>query len=254
VRNGVDLDRFSVCPTPAPQRLDRWRNWLVEDPRGWRESGIPGSVRYTEEDLLEGFVDPTSGDALPTLLYVGRFLGFKRVPLLIRAYSEARDALGPGTPPLVIWGGYPGEWEGEHPHAVAASLGVKGVFFAGWRGHDDLALALNCSDVLVAPSVDEPFGQVYLEAMACGLAVIATNSGGPPSFINTDPGADTGWLVTPDSQGELTEAIVEAVGDPEERRRRGLRGRAVVERDFDWRKVAARFEAVYRDVIASRMG
>lgn len=252
VQNGVDLDRFSVHPAPAPARLAHWRKWLVEEPQGWDESGVPGSVGYTDEDLQEGFVDRKSGEVMPVLLYVGRFLGFKRVPLLIRAYAEARAVLGASAPPLVIWGGYPGEYEGEHPHTVATQRGVDGVFFSGWRGHHDLTLALNCADVFVAPSVDEPFGQVYLEAMACGLPVIATNSGGPPSFINTEPAQPSGWLVTPDSEEALAAAIVECVGSASERAQRGQHGRAVVEREFGWLRVAERVDGIYRDVLASR--
>ena len=53
------------------------------------------------------------------LLFVGRFLDFKRVPLLVRAYAAARERFERRAP-LVIWGGFPGEWEGEHPHTVAS--------------------------------------------------------------------------------------------------------------------------------------
>lgn len=251
VPNGVDTGRFSVDRIEAPERLALWRRWLVEEPQGWDETGVPGSVRYSDRDLQRGFHDRSTGELLPVLLYVGRFLGFKRVPLLVRAYAAARSTLGPSAPPLVIWGGFPGEWEEDHPHTVATSLGVDGVFFAGWRDHGDLALALNAADVFVAPSVDEPFGQVYLEAMASGLPVIATRSGGPISFVNVDPARPNGWLVTPDDEHELTAAIASATGNETERERRGRRGREIVERDFDWRHVAQRFEAIYRETIAA---
>lgn len=66
-------------------------------------------------------------------------------------------------------------------------------------GHDEVARALNCADVLVAPSVDEAFGLVYIEAMAAGLPVIATDSGGPPTFVNTDRSRPNGWLVRPET-------------------------------------------------------
>lgn len=254
VPNGVNLERFSPHPLPSEERLSRWSEWLVDDPLGWDRSGVVGSLRYSERELHRGFIHPTNGDPLPVLLFVGRFLGFKRVPLLIRAYAQARAMLGPEAPPLVIWGGYPGEWEGEHPHTVVDSLGVDGVFFIGWRGHDDLSVALNCSDVFVAPSVDEPFGQVYLEAMAAALPVIATNSGGPPSFINTDLGQPTGWLVTPDSQEELSRAIIEAVSNPAESQRRGRRGRRLIEDSFDWTSIARRVEAIYLETLATHDG
>ena len=142
---------------------------MIEDPRGWDESGEPGSIRYREQDLRH-FVDPNTGEPAPTLLYVGRFLQFKHVPLLVRAYTRARPRFE-APAPLVIWGGFPGEFEGKHPYAVAREEEVNSVFFVGWRGHDDLPNGLSCADLFVAPSVDEPFGQVYLEAMACGVPV-----------------------------------------------------------------------------------
>ena len=129
---------------------------------------------------------PETGAARPVLMYVGRFLAFKRVPLLVRAYARARERMSVPAP-LVIWGGWPGEWEGEHPHTVVTREHIDGVFFDGWRDHDELPLGLSCADCFVAPSTDEPFGLVYLEAMACELPVIGTLSGGPPSFINVTP-------------------------------------------------------------------
>ena len=48
------------------------------------------------------------------LLYVGRFTEVKRVPLLIEAYARARERFARRAP-LVLLGGFPGEWEGEHP-------------------------------------------------------------------------------------------------------------------------------------------
>src|SRR3989304_749592 len=74
---------------------------------------------------------------------------------------------------------------------------MEGVFFSGWRGHDELPLGLACADLFIGPSVDEPFGQVFLEAMSCGVPVIATRSGGPPSFVNTLSGRPNGWLGPP---------------------------------------------------------
>ncbi len=251
VPNGVDTERFSIDRIEGRERRALWRRWLVEDPQGWDETGVPGSVRYSDRDLQRSFHHPSTGEPLPVLLYVGRFLGFKRVPMLLRAYAAARSTLGASAPPLVIWGGFPGEWEGDHPHTVATALGVDGVFFAGWRGHGDLSSALNAADVFVAPSVDEPFGQVYLEAMASGLPVIGTRSGGPVSFINVDPARPNGWLVTPDAEQELAAAMVSAISSGPERERRGRRGREIVERDFDWRHVARRFDAIYRETIAS---
>ncbi|TMK59214.1 MAG: glycosyltransferase family 4 protein [Actinobacteria bacterium] len=170
------------------------RHWLVDEPQGWNESGIRGSIRYPLE-ALDAFTS-RGGEPVPLLLFVGRYLGFKRIPLLVRAYARARPRFETSVP-LLIWGGSPGEWEGEHPYTVARELAVEGVFFSGWRGHDELPLGLSCADVFVGPSVDEPFGLVFLEAMSCGLPVITTCTGGPLSFVNTVPASRTAGSSSP---------------------------------------------------------
>jgi glycosyltransferase involved in cell wall biosynthesis len=252
--DGVDVDRFAVRRPTDRERRERWLDWLVRDPQGWDEaSTTPGSVRYSEDQVVEAFFDPVTAGSRPVLMFVGRFLGFKRVPLLVRAYARARARMA--TPvPLVIWGGAPGEWEGEHPHSVATGAGVDGVFFAGWRGHDDLPLGLACVDCFVAPSTDEPFGLVYLEAMACGLPVIGTLSGGPPSFVNVVPGEPDGWLVPPDDEEALAEAILQAVEDRNECRRRGENAARHVRDNYSWNGLAGRFTQLYDDVAAARRG
>lgn len=246
IPNGVDTDRFQRATLTRAERLALLRRWLVDDPQGWDESGIPGSIRYPPE-ALAAFTS-RGGEPPPLLIFVGRYLGFKRVPLLVRAYARARPRLE--TPaPLLIWGGSPGEWEGEHPYTVAQELAVDGVFFSGWRGHEELPLGLSCADVFVAPSVDEPFGQVLLEAMSCGLPVITTPTGGPLSFVNTVPGKPNGWLVEPDDVDALADALVEAVNDGTARKARADHAGQQIPGAFSWRALAGRFDALYADVL-----
>jgi glycosyltransferase involved in cell wall biosynthesis len=250
--DGVDVDRFSVERPARDVRRARWRRWLVRDPQGWDEaSRRPGSIRYPAQEVEASFFDPASGEPLPVLIFVGRYLGFKRVPLLVRAYARARARMSVPAP-LVIWGGAPGEWEGEHPHSVAVRAGVPGIFFAGWRGHDDLPLGLASASCFVAPSTDEPFGLVYLEAMSCGLPVIGTTSGGPPSFVNVVPGEPDGWLVPPDDEQALADAIVHAIDDPEERAQRGANAARHVREAYSWTRLAERCTGVYEQVIDAR--
>ena len=243
--NGVDIERFTPHRPSDDKRREQWLEWLVRDPQGWDEaSGRAGSVRYSEEQVLDAFFDPATGERRPVLLFVGRFLGFKRLPLLVRAYARARERMA-NPAPLVVWGGVPGEWEAEHPHTVATREGVDGVFFSGWRGHDELPTGLGCADVFVAPSTDEPFGLVYLEAMACELPVIGTLSGGPPSFVNVIDGEPDGWLVPPDDVEALAEAITTAVNDAAERERRGTNAVNHARQWHSWDSAAGRLSELY---------
>jgi D-inositol-3-phosphate glycosyltransferase len=146
---------------------------------------------------------------------------------------------------LLTWGGHPGEWEGEHPVAAARRVGLDGVFFAGWRGHDDLPQALAACDAVVMPSVNDSYPQTPLEAMAVGRPVIATRSGGFPLMVNLDPVRPTGWLVAPDDVDALADALVDAVDHPGELARRGLAARAHAQTNLSWAGRVAGFERAY---------
>lgn len=244
VPQGVDPTRFA--PRDGSHQLSAadWLDWLVQRPRGWDSSGRVGSIRYQTDQVLADFV-PAQDRGLA--IFVGRFLGFKGLPLLLRAYQRARAEHGV-TAPLVIWGGSPGEWDGEHPFDLAKRLGLQGVYFVGWRPHDDLSRALASATVMVAPSVSEPFGLVYLEAMATGTPVIATRSGGPLDFVNTDTASPNGWLVEPHDVETLTHALVAALTDRQEARLRGYRARQRVTSEYTWHNTAARLAALYASV------
>jgi len=237
--SGVERERFSRRPLAGEERLAFWRRWLVEQPRGWDESGRPGSIAYAEEELAPFW-------AGPVFIYVGRYTAVKRLPLLIGAHARACERLGRPAP-LVLVGGHPGEWEGEHPLAAARRIGNRHVFLAGWRPHEELPQALNAADALVLPSVAEAFGLVLVEAMACGLPVIACRAHGPAAIVAE---GRTGWLVPPDDEEALVDALLAAARDPEERRARGERAHAESRR-YAWPVVAPRFAALYEELLVS---
>ena len=235
--SGVELDLFRRQPLERDRRLAHWRRWLVEQPLGWDESGVPGSVAYTDADLWP------LREAEAIVLYVGRYTAVKRLPLLIRAHAQALARLGRPLP-LVLVGGSPGEWEGEHPLTAARAAGDEQVFLTGWRPHQQLPQALNAADLLVLPSVAEAFGLVLVEAMACGLPVLAADAHGPAQIVA--PG--TGWLVPADDQHALTEALLSAASDPRERRQRGERAHRHARSGYGWPMIAARIADIYNQV------
>jgi glycosyltransferase involved in cell wall biosynthesis len=240
--NGFDPDGFDRRPVHGAARLEHWRRWLVEEPRGWDESGQPGSVAYADGDL-----EPFRAGG-PVLLYVGRFTEVKRVQLLIRAHARARERFARPAP-LVLLGGFPGEWEGEHPISVVRETGDPDVFLAGWRGHEDLPQGLGAADLLVLPSVREQFGAVIVEAMACGLPALAVDAHGPAEIVDH---GETGWLVPPDDEDAMAEALVEAVNGDAERRRRGERAYVAARRRYSWPALADGLAQVYAEVADGR--
>jgi len=250
IASGVDTAAFaSSSPASASARRALWSRLLVDDPQGWKPGDVPGSIRYDQDDL-QAFTD-RDGQSVPVVLFAGRFMKFKRLQLLIEAHHARRAAGGPRSV-LVVAGGYPGEWEGEHPFDTVERLAAQDVFFVGWRGHDVLAEMLGCCDVFAAPSVDEPFGLVYLEAMAAGVPPIATATGGPVSFINVGSEGPTGWLIAPDDVAALADAITEAVTDPAGCRDRGQGAARFVRDNYSWTSTGSRFVDLYRAVVAER--
>jgi glycosyltransferase involved in cell wall biosynthesis len=237
---GLERERFVQIPNGfdpsfAPGRIDRaahWRRHLVEHPQGSRPGAGAGSVAYAEADLetLAGTV----------LTYVGRFTEVKRLPLLIEAFAAARPRFA-SPAALVLVGGHPGEWEGEHPVETIERLGVPDIFLAGWHSHAALPDFLRASDAIVHASVREQFGQVLVEAMACELPAIAVDRAGPAEIVD-DP--DTGWLVEPDDRDALAAAMVAAVNDPADRRLRGRRARGEVVGRYAWESIGEDLNAV----------
>jgi glycosyltransferase involved in cell wall biosynthesis len=239
VSNGFDPEVFH------PHEVDRaalWRRLLVEQPRGWRPGAAPGAVAYTV-DQLRAFA---SG---PVMLYVGRFTAVKRVPLLIAAYQRAQASFARPAP-LALVGGFPGEWEDEHPWETIQRLQARDVFLAGWHTHDELPDIFAAADAIVLPSVREQFGQSLVEGMACGLPAIAVAADHGPSEIVVD-GA-SGWLVPPDDEGALAAALVEAVNQTAERRRRGALACESAHARYAWPALGAQLTQVYQTLLGQR--
>jgi glycosyltransferase involved in cell wall biosynthesis len=231
--NGVDLSRF------RPATIDRrthWRRHLIDAPRGGAEPEV-GIAEVDLEPFAEGVV----------VIYVGRFTAVKRVPLLIEAFARAQPSFRRPAA-LALVGGHPGEWEGEHPAEAIRRTGARHVHLIGWRTHSELGDFYNASDVVALASVHEQFGQVLVEAMACGLPAVAARSVGPAAIVSD---GETGWLVPPESEEALANALIEAVNDETARRRRGAAAESVAGR-YGWDRVAAGVAVVLEEAATGR--
>ena len=143
------------------------------------------------------------------------------------------------------------DWGGaEVVQRLARTLGVADrVTLVGRLPRAELLAEYARADLLVLPSLFEPFGIVLLEAMAAGLPVIASRVGGIPEVV-----ADgvTGLLVEPGNASELASAVLRFAESPSLRARMGSRGRERV-RSYSWEVLVPRILAVYREAIQERV-
>jgi rhamnosyl/mannosyltransferase len=159
----------------------------------------------------------------PHILFVGRFVYYKGIDVLIDAMTRC-----PGT--LLLVGD--GPLEGELRTQVA-TLGLQDrVRFIGRVSDEDLPAYYHASDVFVLPSVavTEAYGLVQIEAMAAGIPVVSTNLPTGVPWVNQD--GVTGLVVPPRDAGALAAALGRLLGDEGLRRSLGASGRRRAEALF----------------------
>jgi glycosyltransferase involved in cell wall biosynthesis len=185
--------------------------------------------------------------------YVGRLERRKGVDVLAQAFAR----LAPRVPylHLVLAGEDTQTLEGSAWEAVSRITHEAGVHdrvhWLGGVASERLPEVYAACDALVAPSRMEPFGMVYLEAMACGLPVIGTLAGGVPEIVMSER---HGYLVLPGSVDSLLVAMMALATDEGRRRRMGREARRHVEAAFDQRRIAKLTVEAYLEAIRRRTG
>ncbi|MBI2467255.1 MAG: glycosyltransferase [Candidatus Rokubacteria bacterium] len=184
------------------------------------------------------------------LLFVGRLAPIKGLETLLRALATAKaNGLGGTAVRLVVVGGDKEErWDGERERfrGLARELGVAAwVEFRGPQPQDVLPDYYAAADLCLMPSRHESFGMVALEAMACGVPVVASRVGG---LTVTVQDGMTGLLVPEGDVGALADGIATLLED--EGRRRAL-GRQAMEwaRRFAWPCVARAVVGLYGELV-----
>lgn len=230
VHNGIDIDAW-VEPTDLDHRAKVLAQWGIDDNR-------------------------------PTVVFVGRITRQKGLPYLLRALKQLpRDiqvvlCAGAADTPEILQ---------EVTELVKELQQERDAVH--WIGdmlpREDLIAVLSAGTCFVTPSIYEPLGIVNLEAMAIGLPVVGTATGGIPEVI--DDGV-TGLLVPIDqvSDGtgtpknpqqfvdDLANALKEVLADEQRAKAMGIAARTRVEEFFSWEAIAERTLAVYRQVWGER--
>ncbi|MGK5552830.1 glycosyltransferase [Actinomadura kijaniata] len=176
------------------------------------------------------------------LVALSRLVERKGVDTAIRALAHLPDT------ELVVAGGPPADALDADPEVrrlrdVAAGAGVAGrVTFTGRRGRDEVPSLLRSADLVVTLPWYEPFGMVPLEAMACGVPVVATAVGG---HLDTVADGRTGLLVPPRDPAEAARAVGGLLADGDRRARMGAAALLRARRDYSWERVARATADVY---------
>jgi len=121
------------------------------------------------------------------------------------------------------------------------------VTFAGTKKTDEVPLWLNAADIFVQPSLSEGNPNAVLEAMACGLPIVATRTGGLPQMI--EDGVD-GILIAPASAGDLARQIIALMQEPDRRKKLGANGLHTVRARYaSWKTQAEILKAMYLSLL-----
>lgn len=196
----------------------------------------------------DGEVEPRERN-LHRLLYVGRLVQRKGIGNVISALPRM-----PGVE-LVVAGGPERERLADDPEALrlielADEHGVaERVEMRGRVERELLPTLMRSADAVVSAPWYEPFGIVPLEAMACGVPVIATAVGG---MIDSVVDGHTGVHVPPRDPERLAEAASRLLADPERRQAYGAAGVKRARRLYGWRRVASQVIDAYERVVAER--
>lgn len=183
---------------------------------------------------------PTRLDGIRCIA-VARLIERKGLAHLLHAWS----LLERGRYRLEIIGDGPEE---GRLRAVAADLGIDGeVYFAGALDRTPLAERYRQADLFTLTPSDEAFGNVFAEALACGLPIVGSNIGGIPELVRH---GENGLLVSPGDPGELAGAIRRLADNRMLRRAMGIRNRAKAEATLSWDYATDCYLELYHELTA----
>lgn len=254
VSNGMREDILRCYPAVDPERVKVVHNGI--DLEAWKHPQDQEADAAAAATLKRLGIDPDR----PTIVFVGRITRQKGLPHLLRACEQLPEdvqvilcAGAPDTPEIKA------EVEGLVARLREKRTGV--VWIEEMLPRPELIAVLAASDVFVCPSVYEPLGIVNLEAMAVGLPVVGSATGGIPDVIVD---GETGLLVPIDQvqdgtgtpidparfEADLAERLTTLVTDTEAAKAMGQAARRRVEEHFAWEAIAQRTMDVYNWVLA----
>ncbi len=254
VSGGMRADILRSYPEVDPERVKVVHNGI--DLEAWARPTDADFEALAERVRTRYGIDTSR----PTVVFVGRITRQKGLPHLLRAVEKL-----PADIQVVLCAGAPDTAEIKaEVDSLVAGLQAKRtgvILIEEMLPRRELQAVLGASDVFVCPSVYEPLGIVNLEAMAMGLPVVGSATGGIPDVIVD---GETGLLVPIDQvqdgtgtpidparfEADLAERLTTLVTDTEAAKAMGQAARRRVEEHFAWEAIAQRTMDVYNWVLA----
>jgi L-malate glycosyltransferase len=201
----------------------------------------PARLRLVPNAVDDCYASLTRNDRVRTELglqgsfvyaFVGRLVGAKDLPTLLRAFSIARRRTATDLRLVIAGDGA----ERESLHELARGLGIDNAVV--WLGAQaDAGRALELADAFAMSSISEGVPMAMLEAMQAGLPCVATSVGGIAAVLADGHGE----VVPPSNPDALAAALLRLAGDPQAARRIGELGRRRVEESYSLRSVVDRY-------------
>jgi len=173
------------------------------------------------------------------IVFVGRFNDpRKNIELLLRAFRNVRESIPNATLNLI------GDEPDNRIAGLITELGLRdAVNTPGFV--PELMPYLHRADVFALPSRQEGLGIAALEAMSCGLPVVATKCGGPEDYVND---GETGYLVPIGDREALAERLITILADSTQRHRLGANARSLIEHQYEASKIESQLISIYDEL------
>lgn len=187
------------------------------------------------------------------LLFVGRLRKIKGIHKILEAMPSIIQAV-PDTILIIAGSAYYGSARKtkyvNNLYKLAKDF-PNHVRFVSFIPHSEIHIWFEAADIVLVPSIGhEAFGLVNVEAMACGVPVIATNIGGMPEVIQHGL---TGYLVNTEKAGmEIANYVIYLLNNPKEIKTLGLNSLNRVLENFTWEKSANRLLQLYMEEVSEK--
>jgi starch synthase len=235
VSRGMAADVRAAYPAIDPARLEVIYNGI--DPQAYAPDPATDVLARLGVDL-----------ARPYVAFVGRVTRQKGLPVLLRAAAQ----LHPEAQLVLLAGAADTPELGAEVDRLVSDLRAmrSGVIWVdAMLPRPEVAQVLSHAAAFVCPSVYEPLGIVNLEAMACGVPVVASAVGGIPEVVVD---GQTGLLVPPGEPEALAAAVNRVLENPDLGRRMGQAGRERAVAQFSWQSIARQTVELYDQVVTPK--